>query len=335
MAEKKVTTAWDKHENRLNPSLRQLLRPSLISMAICGCYSYDANYVKTGIGTRARLGYRIFGVAYRIFCLLASLAAVVKSCAAFAFLPSASMTFNGITLAWCMQCFSIFLISFKSTHAKYGGLTQLFDNWDDKIRSEMESLGIEFPETKLLKRQKMYLCIAAILCIFNVSGLALLAADILSDGFGMFFAAPFSKSVSVLIVSVCLLAVITMLWILPLFYIILLSTLLTSTFEAFNQYLENQISQKCFTITRQFQKIRLLHLNLSKMVSDLDKDFGYYFATIFVFSIGLSCFILYQIIRNPMNGLTLVMFLFWLMSELSLLGAVSVFAAFVNEAVSI
>ena len=70
------------------------------------------------------------------------------------------------------------------------------------------------------------------------------------------------------------------------------------------------------------------------LVSLIDRDFGYYFAVLFVFSIGLACFILYVILRTAKEIIVFVMLFYYLFSILALLMAISVSAAFVNEAVS-
>lgn len=106
--------------------------------------------------------------------------------------------------------------------------------------------------------------------------------------------------------------------------------LITVAFDVFNEYLENHVAQNTTGMTCQGQRIRLLHLNLSKMVSYLDNDFGYYLAAIFVFSIDLSCFILFMTLRSQVDTLTLAMFVCWWMSPLSLLRAVSISAAVVK-----
>ena len=86
---------------------------------------------------------------------------------------------------------------------------------------------------------------------------------------------------------------------------------------------------------KSFQKMRILHLNLGKMVSHFDQDFGCYLAAKFVFSIGISCFFLYKILKNPMDVVSVVLFGFWLIMPLVLLALVSISAAIVHDMVSL
>ena len=277
--------------------------------------------------------YKVFETGYRILFFLVCLWAFGKACAAFASLPQNVVYFNGIITVWHLQNLAMFLTSIKSSHIKYGGQIKAFEFWDTKIREELALLGVEIPEERFRRRQKVVLCVSAILVIFNTTGTILLIVDVFGPGFGIAFTAPFSKTVTIQVISSCVLASQTLIWILPVGYIVVIATFLTMTFEELNKFLENLITENCFNMACEFRRIRLLHMNLGKMISYLDKDFSFYFATLFVFGICLSCFNLYQIVKTPMDTLNLLMTLFWLVATLTLLGIISVSAAILNAAV--
>ena len=325
----KLRQHWDNVDEREFLTLRELLRPSLIALTICGCHKYEAGFCKT------RKTYRFFETGYRIIFIIVCLAALVQSCAAFVSLPKSFVYFNGINTVWHLQNLIMFLVSLKSSHINYGGQTKAFEFWDTKIREELAVLGVEIPEERFRSRQKVVLCVAAILVIFNTTGTILLLVDVFGPGFGIAFTAPFSKTIPIQIMSCCILASQTLVWILPLGYIVVIATFLTMTFEELNKFLENLITENCFTMACEFRRIRPLHMNLSKMSSYIDKDFSSYFATVFVFNICLACFNLYQIVRTPMDTLNLLMTLFWMISSLTFLGIISVSAAILNAAVGI
>ena len=330
--EEKGPTSWNSHVNAT--SLKDLLRPSLLSMVLCGCYSFiNGSYSNAAEDNRGRAIYRKLGIIWRICVFLACLTAVAKGVAAFVTLPRAYTGFNITMFAWYIQSMVFFLISLKSNHIRYGGQRKSFEFWDTKIRPVMNELGIKFPKTKVSQRQTVYLVLATMVVIANIIGTILLATDTVADGLGEFFTAPFSPSVFTLFVIISINSVITLIWVYPLFYMMLFATSLTSTFEVFNEFLEDFISQNALKMPCEFHKIRLLQLNLSKMISELDRDFGYYYATIFVFAVGNSCFILHQILRTTMTTLNLIMYLFWLVASVAETTAI-VFAAFVNETVS-
>ena len=328
MSEGKLRKAWDKENEKGHLALRNLLRPSLIAMAICGCHKYEMGFDKA---RKVKLQtYRVFETGYRVIFFFVCVAALAKSCTAFA---TNFVYINGLLTAWHLQNLIMFLVSFKSSRSKYGGQTKAFDFWDTKIREELAQLSVRIPEERFQRRQKVVLCLAALLCMFNIDGSILLIVDAFGTDFSLVISAPFSNTTLLKLISICILANQTLMWFLPLGYIILIATLLTMTLEELNNYLDNLITENCFNMACEFRRIRLLHLNLSKMISYLDKDFSYYFATLFVIGIGISCFNLYQIVRAPMDTMNLLMTLFWLLATLTILGIISVSAALLNEAV--
>ena len=85
---------------------------------------------------------------------------------------------------------NVFRVS-KSNHIKYGGQTKAYEFWDIRIREELALLGVKIREERFRKRQKVVLCLAAILVISNITGTLLLMVDIFGTGFGLAFTAPF------------------------------------------------------------------------------------------------------------------------------------------------
>ena len=275
---------------------------------------------------------------YQIFCLSACLAACTKTASGFFVVTSDFIPLNTIAIIWNIHCLVALLISFKIAHVKYGAQSKAFNLCNNKIRPDMEMLGMVFPEDRIKRRQKLCLFIAFGVFVFSVGGLTLLSTDVFSDGFGSFMTAPFPKSAESLAIMVCLAAIVSYVWIIPAFYIILISTSLAAMFEVFNAFLKTEIKRNTLIPTPgRFKKIRLLHLQMCKMVFHLDKDFRYYFAEFFVFGISDACYILYHLTKahGSINGLLINMYVFWLLSSLGFLGAISVFAALVNESVSI
>ena len=83
MAGEKPPTALDHHGNETHVTVRQLLRPCLIAMAVSGCYTYDADEIKTGNQTNNGKSYRLFGAVYRLVYFLICFGACGKALAAF------------------------------------------------------------------------------------------------------------------------------------------------------------------------------------------------------------------------------------------------------------
>ena len=157
----------------------------------------------------------------------------MRCIAAFVSLPSAFVGFNIITLGWHIQNLIIFLISLKSNHIKHGGQWKAFEFWNTKISPVIDDLRLKFSMGQIKQRQTVYLVIASVFVIANVIGSALLATDTFSNGYSQFFASPISPSAITLFVTISINTINTLIWIFPLFYMILLTTLLTSTFGGF------------------------------------------------------------------------------------------------------
>ena len=328
-------TAWSHHDNKPQSTIRQLLKPVLLSMAICGCHTYNPGLVKSGRQRSNGRLCQIFGITYRTLIGLICMYACANSVAAFRTGPSELVHFNIIVLGWHMQCLTFFILSLKSNHVKHGGQRKAFDLWDDAINLSLDSLGIEVPEKKIKRRQKIYLFIAASVCIFNSVGGVLLATGVLSKDYSGVYLSHYNMHLALMIITAAFVQTnATLIWILPMCYMVQLSTVLITTFEVFNAFLDSHIKNNSIRMTCTFHKIKQLHLHLCQMVTHLDQDFRWYFATIFSYSVCISCFILYIILKVNLDVLDYVMFCFWLLTLLTILGTVSVFAAIVNDKVS-
>ena len=334
MGDEKPHIAWDEPENKRQMTFREVFRPSLITMAICGCYTYDPWAMRSGQIKGEGWLYRVFGNLYRIFFLIMCLIVCGKAFAAIANITFDFLPLSIVKTIWYLQCLFIFLISLKSSFSKQGSQKVAFDFWDEKISPEMTELGIKIPIEQIRKRQMIHIVVAFFLATFNMICNILLRTNVISDRFHVFFAAPFTPSIPVLIMDGMMCTVITMLWFLPVSYMMTVSTVLASTFEVYNKYLEENISPNCTKVIMMSQRLRTLHLNICKVVSLFDQDFGWYLATNFVFSIGLSCFILYQLLQHQMDTVSTIMFASWVAMPLILLALASISAAIVNDTVS-
>ena len=162
-----------------------------------------------------------------------------------------------------------------------------FEFWDTKIRKELSLLGVEIPEEKIKRRQNVVLYLAAKLVMTNIIGSILLIVYAFGTDFGLTIAVPFSNDVLVKLVTSGIFINQSLIRFLPFGYLVVIAVFLSMTLEELNKILENLVTDNCFDITCEFRRIRLLHLNLSKMISFIDKVISYYFAFVFAFGIGL------------------------------------------------
>ena len=195
---------------KLHQSLKQLLRPYLLALAFSGCYSFDESLLmnrkdilKTG---RANSVYRIYGKIYRILSFIIIFALCVKSAAAFYNIGDNFKYLNIVIVAWYIQCLVVLIFFLKFEQSNGGDHRNYYEFWDEKIWSAMDDLGIVFPVEKIKKKQMVFLMIIVFLTICNVGGLAFLSTDVLSNGYGAFWSAPFHKSVAVVTLFLCAIA---------------------------------------------------------------------------------------------------------------------------------
>ena len=117
MIDVKPPTAWDNPSDECSLTFRQILRPSLISMAVSGCYTYDPYEIKTGRPSDKGKPYRVFGTIYRVAVFIFCLGAFAQACAAFSTISSNFIPLGIVRVGWFTQCVVVLLLSFKFSHA--------------------------------------------------------------------------------------------------------------------------------------------------------------------------------------------------------------------------
>ena len=330
-----IQTDWDMHDSQEsnNVTIRQTLKLPLICLAIGACFTYDPNVIKTGNDAQTSRRYRILGLVYHTVSLISCLAWCAKCFVSFFTLPSQFISFNVVVVSWILQVSLTFIIYLKTNHVKYGGQRKAFNLWDAEIRPLMDSLGVDFPADKIKRRFFIFLVVTSSYCFSNLTGMAFLATDAFENGFGVYYSAPFSNSVVMRCVYFGFTIPVVLTWVMSIYYVVCVCTLLITVFETFNTYIANVISHKSQDLGCKFHKLRLLQLSLSKMVSELDQDFSYHFAVSFVLNMGVSSYMIYLLLKTSMDVLLTIMFVIWILGCLSAVGVISVFAAFVHEAV--
>ena len=321
-------------DNTPKGSLHKLLKPILVFLSLAGCYGFSNNDEHSSKIYRNASKWKILGLVYRFLCFLCCIMLCVKGFAAVK-TAETKVNFQILFLIWFFHCTVIFLIFLKADSTRFGHMQKAMQFWDLRIIPAMEYLQIDINDEKSRKWQKIYIIIGVALTFINIVSLGVICSPIFSDDNRDQYVAPFQYSAALLILVLVLSIPLTFLWIFPVLSVMAISKLLTTTFEGFNNFLEKYLTKTLQSKTCKLYQLRLLHLNLCKMVTDLDSDLGYYYASSFVFNVGISCYILYQVIKIPMSPINQCVFLVWLVSHLGFLSAMSVAAASVNQAVSI
>lgn len=323
--------AWtDDSEDRMN--MKEMLKPMLYGIAIAGCYSFndiDSPGRKSSNKSNSTLK-SVLSKYYRFIFFLLIVLSLGKFLVAFFYLPSEAISFNGLCFAWTIYVLCLFLINIKATNSKYGHYEGVFKFWEETIAVEFKELGIDYPASKTRKCATLILVISVIIVISNVAGIGVQVVFSSGD----MYTSPFESNPLTLTAFFILITASTCVWILPVAYVIMVSKLLQEAFDCLSNHGSTVCKLHACKMPDNFQKIRLLHMNLSRLVQDIDKDLSWFYAASFTFNIGLSVFTLYQIMNTTRDRFQLVLFLSWFLSGLASMGLMSSYAAFVHEAVS-
>lgn len=328
--QKQMQMAWDNPEKRQKSAFKQIFRPMLIMMAVSGCYNFsDLNDFSTQDHQKSTWKGILSGV-YRLIVFLLLLASSSKMAAGVYYLPQENKQMIGLCLIWSISLIFTFLVSLKTSSKKFGHYEAAFKFWEDKIIPEFKDLQLDCP-VKSIKRRTLVTTIVATLCvILNVVGLGIQ----IHFGAGPLYLAPFEDTPFAIALFLFVLTVDSLVWLIPQANAIVTAKAISRLLQSFNKYLSETIDKETKTCPTNLRRIRLLHMNISKFVSDLDKDFGWLYGMSLGFTIAIFIFGLYQVIKTDMNTITYVMYFFWLSIGLAQIGLITIFAAFVNDEVS-
>ncbi|XP_052275676.1 uncharacterized protein LOC127874991 isoform X4 [Dreissena polymorpha] len=322
-----VVEAWG-DDSAQTSKLKKLIRPLLIAMALCGCYNFsDIMYIVHGHSCNAK---NALSSIYRFVYLVIILIMCIKYGVCLHYASSENKLLNVLAFLWVLSLLSSFIVYLKTTSRQFGNLEKCFKTWEEDIVRESKELGLRCPISVIKSRMKWAVTVATVVIVTNVAGLTLQAEMYPELASIHYF--PLQNSIGAKIGFSVLAVMASALWIIPQAYAMVLSRILTLLFEIFTEKLEQDICSDRCTVPNNFQKLRLLHLKLSKLVSDLDKDLSWFYAADIGFGTGLGVFSLYQIMKTTMDTFTLILFMFWFLASLAIICFASTFAAFTHEA---
>jgi len=310
---------------------KYILKPILIALALCGCYNLsDINYlVKGEQGRRVTVRF-VLSIVYRLLFLSAPVVLAVK-CAITASISPERRFVSILVFTWLLNCVVSILVFFKQSSRKYGNLENSFKHWEEHVLKEYNEIGIECPIPRIKQRVLISSVIAMVLAVLNA---AIVGVQIAVVPFEV-FVYPFDVSAWSSVLAVLMMLMASMVWLVPQAYCAALSGSLTQLFGTFNTFFEKQIEDNKNSVPENFNKLRILHLNVCRLTDELDKDLRWFLASNFGFLIFLTLFILYQLLRTNLDWVSLIMFCFWCVVELLILFTSASLTAAVNVAVSI
>ena len=264
-------------EQRKKSCLKKMLQPMLIVMAISGCYNFSDIYEIVPKNRQWTMKI-VLSYIYRMVVFLILLFMEIRFIIAWFYLPTSYHATIGLMSVWSLSLIVNFLVSFKSSSLKFGHLESVFKFWEEKILPECVDLQLECPVEKI-KRSAITHTVAA--CVFVTINLIGLTIQVYMFGADVLYLTPIDiNPLSLIMLHVCHL-VATVVCLVPQTYFVVISKAMTHFFKSFNDYLEKVTKSQGPPIQTNLQRLRLLHMDTSKLVSEMDKDLGWFY--------GLSC----------------------------------------------
>ncbi|KAH3852368.1 hypothetical protein DPMN_094874 [Dreissena polymorpha] len=325
-----VVEAWG-NDSAQTSKLKKLIRPLLVALALCGCYNFsDIMYIVHGHSCNAK---NVLSSIYRFVYFVIILIMCIKQGVSIHYAPSDNKLFSILVFLWHLSLLLLFFACLKTTSRKFGNLEKCFKTWEEDIVRESKALGLRCLISMIQSRTQWAVTVASVVIVINVVGLAV-KVEMYPDLASIHYF-PLQNSIGTKIGFIVIAVMTSSLWIIPQAYAIVLSRKLTLLFEIFTEKLQHEIYSSGCTVPNSFQRLRLLHLRLSKLVAELDKDLSWFYAADIGFGTGLGVFSLYQIMKTSMDTFTLILFMFWFLASLAIISFASTFAAFTHEAVSL
>ncbi|KAH3711963.1 hypothetical protein DPMN_071639 [Dreissena polymorpha] len=327
-AKREVSEAWS-DDYRQTSKLKKLIRPLLIVMALCGCYNFsDIVYIDVGHKSKVKI---VLSATFRVVYLLIMLVVCIKYGVAIHYVSSEYKLFVVECILFNVSIVTFFVSCLKMTNRRYGNLEKCFKTWEEEIIPEFMAMDLRSPVSMITARTKWVVIAAFVLTVINVAVIAV-QVEIYPE-LAWLHLFPLPQTTWTKIVFIISILMSSAVFIVTQAYTDMLSRTLTILFKILSEKLEQDIRTNGSTIPRNFQRLRLLHLKLSKLVAELDKDLGWFYAANIGYGTGLGVFTLYQIMKITMDTYLLIVFVFWLLSSLAVIGIAATFAALLHDAV--
>jgi len=293
--------AWEEDDSQRDENrgqrdakcLRQALKPILVCMAMCGCFNFSELFGRVDNKTRSARFYISF--VYQIFCFVLMLLLLAK----LAVTVNAFPEYRLISLLQCIWSVSLilcFAVCFRQFSSKWGHYEKAEKQWIDRVLPCFQELGIVVPDVSLNKQARLWSVISILYSTtYTVAyGLQMpveLAVYPLKD-------TPWSHMMNIILVLYG-----TSIWIVPIAHMTILTRLVTTCFELFNKHLKKEIKKNKHRVPESFQKLFTLHQDISKLLTELDADMRWFYATFYSSITFFIIFALYWIIKTskPLN----------------------------------
>ncbi|KAL4238532.1 hypothetical protein ACF0H5_003239 [Mactra antiquata] len=260
--------AWRPELENSTPNLKVLLKPILFSLSMAGCY----NFCEIGhhcTERKARVSM-ILSILYRILVLIVILCYLAITVSELIHKKGEQTSMLSLIITWCFSLIVTHLLFLKATSSRYGHLKKSFSFWGENIVSQFEALQIEFPTLKLRRSIIVVVVIAWLITAVNVAA-SVIQFQVTEPTLVL---SPFGKSPSTISIYAILSAILSTVWTIPAAFVILVTKIIYETFSAYNDFVSKMCPKRDCKTADDCQRIRLLHLNICKLIQEMDKDIG-------------------------------------------------------------
>ena len=246
-----------------------------------------------------------------------------------------------IGVLWQLQVCLNATIMVKASHPRFGNQIIACQDCFSKVLPNAYELGIH-AETRLMRRNLMIISTFGwTVILFNVITIIViftLPPEIIKNNFVTLFTAPLPLTIPTKTLAAIIHVFNSVAWILPMLYFVSMTTVIKSAFCMCNKALQSEIAARESgndMLPTKLADIRTLHLEICKTVELLDKDFRYILACLYMTSIPLSCFIVYNFIKTQHDLFDTILYVFWGIAGDCNVTITSLFAASLHCSVSI
>ena len=288
---------------RISPSrcLRAILRPLTFSLTVSGMLYNHGNNKNWSVSRIFSLVILVVQWANFLRILSSIFLGYIKEVA-----------FILILVIWTLECCLIITVF----HATGHHLGRCFKVWDEHFRSEVLQ-----PCSAMNKKTKFAKILSIILTIIGWSFQILNSCFLLFSWLGPLksgkemsdlLSSPFPKNDAFGALAIFLNFITGLCWIFPMMYMLALSTVFCQQFDLLQSRLQASISKETSGLPPNFEHYRCQHVQMTKLIEILDKQFRYIIFICYIFNIPLACFICYRIAKNQMDAYSLFLHLLWL-----------------------
>ena len=239
--------------------------------------------------------------------------------------------FRVIVAGYFFNCFLNTAILFFACH-KSDRLNAFFGYYNKISTDEIaRKLKIRTSCPKLRRRVLLISLIAVGLVLLNTGGGLYVTFYDIKGGSATTFTNPFPTHFTTLAMVSIVTLYCSAAWIIPVVFITTFASVLRYQLGVVTESIKDLMDTREKCVIKRLNDFRIKHLHFTRAIGLLDRDFKYLFATSYISSLWLCCFILYQLINsNDLPTVSAIIYGTWLASYLLIVISISIAAAHVN-----